>query len=171
MKIFLLGTSCFLLAFIIQWLIWKIRLPKRQAKTLLQIFFATGIVFLCALGFLSANGGGDLMPKTVSEYLHISLLFLVLTLSYLNTYPGLEADSPSLVIVMTIHKAGDQGLPVNEFYQILNDDLLVKPRIRDLLTDHMAVLKEGRYCLTPKGKLMAQLFGFYRSLLGASKGG
>jgi hypothetical protein len=113
----------------------------------------------------------NIIPQKIPEYLHICLIFISLTLSYMITYSALEADSPTLVMVMTIEKAGQEGLDKKEFDSILNDDLLIKPRIRDLITDKMAYLDEEKYKLTSKGVLFARIFILYRRLLNAPKGG
>ncbi|QPJ65336.1 MAG: hypothetical protein G3M78_08005 [Candidatus Nitrohelix vancouverensis] len=171
MKIFYLGCGWFFAAFFIQWALWKIRLPQRQAKTLLILFGLIWLTSLALVWMVSSDPDHWAALQNPAEYLHYSFLYIALTLAYLNTYPGLEADSPSLVIVMTIHQGGEEGVAVEKFYETLTDDLLVKPRIRDLLVDKMATLDDGKYRLTRKGRLLAVLFGAYRSLLKAPKGG
>lgn len=173
MLVFLYDLILFFLAFILHLVLWKIHLPKRQTKALLQIFFGTlivGILFLINISSFVPEAG-DLIPQKTSEYFHISLFFISLTLSYMITYSALEADSPTLVMVMTIEKAGQEGLDKKEFDQKLNDDILVKPRIRDLITDKMAYLDGEKYKLTSKGVLFARIFILYRRLLNAPKGG
>ena len=87
------------------------------------------------------------------------------------TYSAMEADSPSLVILNHIADAGSEGVAKDVFFDSLNDDILVKPRIKDLLRDKMAYLEEGRYRLTPKGIRFARIFILFRGLLKAPKGG
>ena len=173
MRILFYGLLLFSLAFVFHVVLWKIRLPKRQIKVLLQIFFSTlivGILFLINISsFVSA--AENLVPQKIPEYLHICLLFISLTLSYMITYSALEADPPTLVMVMTIKKAGQEGLDKKEFDQRLNDYLLIKPRIRDLITDKMAYMDGEKYKLTSKGALFARIFILYRRLLNAPKGG
>lgn len=173
MLVFLYSLILFSMAFTLHLALWKIYLPKRQTKVLLQIFFGTlivGILFLTNISsFVSVSG--NLVPQKTSEYLHICLFFISLTLSYMITYSALEADSPTLVMVMTIEKAGQEGLDKKEFEQKLSDDILVKPRIKDLVTDKMAYLDGEKYKLTSKGVLFARIFIFYRRLLNAPKGG
>lgn len=87
------------------------------------------------------------------------------------TYSAIEADSPSLVMVMAIANAGPDGMDAREFEATLNDDLLIKPRVADLITDKMAYKEGNRYRLTGKGLLFANIFIYYRMLLRAPKGG
>ena len=87
------------------------------------------------------------------------------------TYSAIEVDSPSLVMINAIAKAGKEGLDEKLFYQMMNGDILIKPRINDLLNDKMAYLEGYKYKLTPKGRLLVRIFILYRKLLNAPKGG
>lgn len=173
MKILILGLILFFTAFILQLIIWKIRIPKRQIKVLLGIFFGTlftGLLVLKVSPYL-IPGLGIYAPKYPLEYLHISISFISLTLAYMITYSAIEADSPSLVMIRAVAKAGSGGLDKKEFEKTMNDDLLVIPRVRDLFNDKMAYMEGDKYRLTPKGVMFARLFVFYRNLLNAPKGG
>lgn len=173
MLVLIYSLLLFSTAFVFHIVLWKIRLPKRQTKVLLQIFFGTLIIGVLSLISISLliPGFDNLIPMKPPEYLHICLIFISLTLSYMITYSALEADSPTLVMVMTIAKAGVEGLDKKEFDQRLNDDLLIKPRIRDLVIDKMAYLDGDKYKLSRKGVLFARIFIVFRKLLNASKGG
>ncbi len=173
MLVLLYSLLLFSMAFVFHIVLWKIRLPKRQTKVLLQIFFGTliiGVLSLISISLLIPEFD-NLIPMKPPEYLHICLIFTSLTLSYMITYSALEADSPTLVMVMTIAKAGVEGLDKKEFDQRLNDDLLIKPRIRDLIIDKMAYIYGDKYKLSRKGILFARIFIVFRKLLNASKGG
>jgi len=172
MAVLLWGIMIFIFGFAIHILVWKIRLPKRQVKTFMQIF--AGVWFLSLISLIGLGitfPDNALLPHTYWEFIHISLLTLVIVLSYMNTYPGIEADSPTLVIVDAIQSAGPKGLEQLSLEKKLNDDILVSPRIEDLLTDQMAYLDGSTLRLTQKGRIMARLFIFYRSLMKAPKGG
>lgn len=74
-------------------------------------------------------------------------------------------------MVMTIARAGSKGLDKKSFDQLITDDVLIKPRIRDLVVDKMVFIDKDKYRLTPKGVIFAKIFIIYRKLLKASKGG
>ena len=171
MKTIIWGTLIFAACFFAQIALWRIRLPSRQTKTLLMIFFGGLIVSLAALaaGFSPAGISG---PCGAAEFSHIFLFVSSLTLAYMITYSAIEADSPSLVIVLKIADAGTSGLAQDEFKKFMSDDLLVIPRINDLLTDKMAYKDGEKYRLTKKGVLFAKIFITYRAILGKTdKGG
>ena len=61
-------------------------------------------------------------------------------------------------MINAIAKAGKEGLDEKLFYQMMNGDILIKPRINDLLNDKMAYLEGYKYKLTPKGRLLVRIF-------------
>ena len=105
------------------------------------------------------------------EVIQIFIFIIAYAFSYIITYSALEADSPSLVIIKTIANAGREGLSKDKLRAILNDDILVRPRLADLLTDGMATIDDGKYRLTSKGYLSARIFITYRKLLNLPVGG
>ena len=173
MKILIYGTIIFCLALSIHLVVWKIRIPKGQTKTLLKIFFGTLFVCLIVVWVASKTiiNLNSLLLKQSSEYLHIFIYFTSIALAYIVTYSAVEVDSPSLVIVMNLAKSRKEGLDKEKLKQLINDDLLVKPRIRDLVDDKMANFNSGKYKLTARGLFLIRMFIFYRKLLNAGKGG
>ncbi|MBF0472984.1 MAG: hypothetical protein HQK93_04535, partial [Nitrospirae bacterium] len=93
------------------------------------------------------------------ELIHISLFVVSLTFAYIITYSAIEADSPSLVMIIAIADAGINGLSVERFHEMMSNDLLVVPRLNDILRDKLAYKDENdKYILTKKGKIFAQIF-------------
>lgn len=172
MKIFFWSVLSLAIAFALHLVVWKIRLPLRQTKAMLLIFFGTQLTIMV---FWAANPAfvllGVTAPTQCAEYLHIALFFTSVTLAYMITYSALEADSPSLIMALAVARAGAKGFPKTTFDATMTDDILVKPRIEDLLLDQMAYLEGGKYRLTRKGILFARVFILYRNLLKAHKGG
>lgn len=173
MSILFCGLILFSLAFCLHLLAWKIRIPKGQTSVLLLIFSATLLAGLCGLWLASESCGvrNIFMPQKASDYLHIALFFISLALVYIATYPAIEVDSPSLLIVNKIAEAGSSGLDKNKLAKVIDDDLLVKPRIHDLLSDKLVYFSGDKYKLTGRGRLIAGIFCSYRKLLKATKGG
>lgn len=161
MKIFVQTLISFTAALVLQFLIWKIRLPKNHTRAILVIFFC------CLMAGVSFGG-----PFSPYGRLRFVLLFVSLTLAYVVTYSGTEVDSPSLVMVMRIAKAGRIGLAKDAFYEEMSNDVLVMPRLKDLLAGGLVRRGDGdRYRLTGKGAFVARLFEFYRELLARPRKG
>ncbi len=173
MRILFWGLAIFIAAFSFHLIVWKVRLPRRHTKVMLQMFVFTfiGGTILLFVAPVFFPGTGRYVPTGLREYLHVSLLFISLTLSYILIYTAIEADSPSLVIVNTIAKAGPDGLEEDRLAQMVNDDILIKPRIRDLVKDKMLSIDKDKYKITPKGILLVRTILLHRNLLTTRKGG
>lgn len=173
MNVLVYGIVLFLVAFFIHLLFWKFYLPKHHTKALLKIFIATllgGIVLAWAMPRGLASSYMPL-PRSGYEYLRLSLFFISLALGYIATYSAVEVDSPSLVMILAIAKAGKAGLPQADLFKSMTDDLLVKPRLRDLVDDNMVCLDNDKYKLAPKGIFFIRTIILSRKVLRASKGG
>ena len=173
MKVLLSGVALLAASFFLQLLFWRITVPVRQIKVIVLLFCGVLLLFL-ALGPLAraaARPVPALLPEDAGQYLQIVVLYLSCTMAYVITYSAVEADSPSLVLVLAIFRAGPAGLGEQDLRALLSDDELVKPRVRDLLTDKMATLEGETYRLTDKGRFMTRLFLRQRQLLGLGKGG
>jgi hypothetical protein len=154
----------FATAFLLHLLIWRIKLPKiRQTKILLEIFY---VVLFSAFFIFSL-----LQTFNLTNYLHIFLSYTALVLAYIVTYSAVEVDSPSLVMINYIAKKDQEGLPKEEFDRLMTDDLLILPRLRDLLSEGLVSLDQNKYKLTSKGRRIIKIFLFYRYLLALGKGG
>jgi hypothetical protein len=158
MNVLFYGAGLILVALFIHLVIWKISIPRNQIKALLTIFLAT-----FAIGVFIISKAQPL--ASICEYLQLFFFFTSLTLAYITTYPALEVDSPSLVIVIYIIEASPEGLDRNTLEQEMNNDILVAPRLRDLITANLAFLDGNNYKPTKKGVFLARLFITYRKLL------
>lgn len=173
MAVLFWGISIFTLSFVVHFLAWRFRLPKRQTKTLLQIFMGILAASLILI-WITSNApppSSKYAINDLSEYLHISLFYISLVLAYMITYSGIEVDSPSMVLILKVAEAGKEGIERRTLIEAMNDDLMVKPRITDLITDKMAYIDGDKYKLTTKGFLMLNVILLYRKMLNAGKGG
>lgn len=177
MKILFLGSLLFILFFLIHLVVWRIRVPEKQTKTLIYIF-----IFTLIIGFLISKiislfivsfiiTGVDILHVTSMEVLHILVFVISLFMAYLITYSAIEADSPSFLMIMVISRAGGSGLNKKMLLEMMTDEVLVIPRIKDLLRDGLIYLEEEKHKITHKGLLLVQIFIFYRRLLNLGKGG
>jgi len=160
MGILIYGLGLFGVAFLLHIAIWRVRKPANSVKALVLVF----ILVLVA--------GSILLPMhELSSYLYIWFLFLSLFTAYLLAYPAIEVDSPSLVIVMRIFQSGKAGLNIKRLEDLSKDNLLVEPRLKDLVDAGLVDLSVSVYRINRKGRLFILPFVFYRNLLGLGKGG
>jgi hypothetical protein len=172
MSVLVWGVIFFILAFFLHILIWRVRKPANPIKTLI-LLFSCSLLFGIVLLTLFSNFYPDVLwlPSGVIQYLYIVILFFSLFFSYLLTYPGIEADSPSLVIALKIAETGKSGFPVEKLKCLLGDNILVLPRLKDLVDAGLVNLEKGRYIISKKGALFIFPFVAFRNFLGLSKGG
>lgn len=164
MFILVFGVSLFCTAFLIHIIVWKIKLPKKQSKWLLIIFFSTllaaDILFKSILNIQEFN------------FIQYNLLYISIFLAYFVTYPALEVDSPTLIMVIKIADTGQKGLDCKYFNRAMSDDILIKPRIRDLVNDKLIYLHNDKYKLTFAGLFFIHTIIFYRKIShSTNKGG
>ncbi len=173
MRPLLWGSMLLCAAFAIHYAVWRLRLPRRQNKTLLEIFFGTLLSGLCIMRILHGLGTAfdHYLLQGIAEHIQASVLFLSCTFAYMITYSAIEVDSPSLLMTLAIAQAGADGIDKSEFEARMTDDILTRPRLQDLITDHMTRFDGKRYILTKKGAMVARIFVTYRRMLNLDKGG
>ncbi|OIO38382.1 MAG: hypothetical protein AUJ75_02945 [Candidatus Omnitrophica bacterium CG1_02_49_10] len=150
------GIGLFIVAIVIHIAVWRFRRPKNHIKALVFIFVVTLTAGL--LAFKKVNPS----PSSV-------LLFISLALAYISNYPAIEADSPSVSITLKIADAGLSGIKKEEIGAGISDDMLVLSKVRDLVSGGLISLKEGRYIVNQKGRLMARIFILSRRLMKADE--
>ncbi|MDD5465381.1 MAG: hypothetical protein PHP73_03455 [Candidatus Omnitrophica bacterium] len=163
MSVLISGSLLFTIALLLHLVVWRLHYPGNPIKTLILLFGAvllSGIIFLVSYTFY-----------TVPQYLHIVLLFFSLSICYLITYSAIEADSPSLVIVSRIARAGKEGLLFERIRESLGSDLLIEPRLKDLVESGLVDLSGSTYRINEKGRLFVLPFVVFRNFLGLGKGG
>jgi hypothetical protein len=149
--------------------LWRVRRPAGQYVALLGL--AAGVL-VAALAVRSAlDTGTDWTPARTLDYLNQITLFTVLALAYISTYSAVQADSPTMTILLRIAAAGPGGLTRRELSDDLIDEVLVIPRLNDLVIGGMVDLRGGRYVVARRGALFGRVHARYRAMLGMEKGG
>src|SRR3989338_1579882 len=162
MMVLFFGLSFFCIAFILHFFIWKIHIPKCHTKILLLIFFGTLTIGLFMLWII--------LKLNTIDYMHIAVFFTSLALAYIANYSAIEVDSPSLLITKIIGYSGAKGVSKEELLNVMTDDTLLKPRVRDLVEDKLIDLDMDKYKLTLRGRLLARTFIFFFKLFNSQKG-
>jgi hypothetical protein len=146
------GIILIALAFFLHISIWRIRQPTHQKSILICIFSITLIAGSSILFYFRQHISllGIRPPQELYEYFQIFIFFISVSLAYMVTYSALEADSPSLVMIMTIANSGSEGLPQKTFEEKINNDTLIIPRLNDALSEKLVYLNGDKYNLTPK---------------------
>jgi hypothetical protein len=152
------GLTC-AAALLTQWVIWRVRTPARQSRAIVLIF--VGWSFL----------GVFVFAHTWIEWAYFMTLQGLLTASYLVTFSAVEVDSPSLVMAEMLESARENGISPQRWHEVLNDSILVKPRIEDLIRDRHVERVGSQLVMTAKGRGFISLFLRARGVLKTPKGG
>ncbi len=168
-----LGSFLALAGFLVHVAIWRRRRPRSSGSSLIKIFIstiATGTIVAAAAFFVfpSARAG---LPAHLGDWIQAVTLALALAAAYVLTYPAIEVESPTLLLAELFDATGAQGLTRSELHRRLGNDVLVRPRVQDMLDEKLVELSGPRYLLTPKGRALGALFVAWRTCLRASRGG
>jgi hypothetical protein len=140
-------------------LLWQVRLPKSQLKTLLLIFLALW------LSAVSLWGIGHLWGASVLDLLYFSLFYWSAALCYVITYSAMEGDSPTLSLTRHLHGKGTQGVSHEEIEEFFRQRPFVGARVKALVTDNIFIEESGGYRLSSGKYLFFRLILTYRRVV------
>ena len=152
---------------------WRIQRPRGSGRAVLMLF-SVGPLLAGLLLFFSSFVAPSMvhwLPGSWSAWLYALVLSLAFGASYVMTYPAVEVKSPTLLIIEEVRDTKCNGLSLAELNHRLDADVLLRPRVNDLVNEGLIELSQERYCITARGRTLARLFGRWRALLGAGKGG
>jgi len=169
MRIAGLAFGLFLAAFLLHWIIWRIRIPRRQTAALMLILLGALPAGLIAVTFVPALQ--DFGPRGLWEVFHVSTFHVALSLAYIVAYTAIEGRSPSMALLVYVADARGQGRTREELESVLRGENPVAARLQAMLLDKMVVQNGGLFVLTVKGWAWARGLGTFRKVLGMGKGG
>lgn len=140
-------------------LLWRATLVKKE------IFWLFATLLLCPLLLVTAAivcGYVEFM-----EGVAIALVHTALAVVYIQTYPALREDIPSIRILMLVDSQPN-GMNREDILSQLEGAQFLETKIDDLENDALVASDGERLRLTHTGTLLAVIFGLYRRLLGAS---
>jgi len=170
MRIALTAFGLFATAFAIHWLLWRVRIPRRQTASLLAIFSATLVVGLVVLVAPMADAAGCRLAAPW-EVLHVVEFHVAAMLAYVVAYSAIEERSPSMTILTAVADSGPRGLARADAEGCLRGLAPLERRIDALVRDGMVDRSGDDLVITAKGRQWARTFGGTRRLLGMAKGG
>ena len=108
----------------------------------------------------------SIIPFTLAEWSAIYLLHFALSFAYILSYPAIEAVSPSLVISLMIGDSKPQGMLHEDLVHVFGDEIVLEPRIRNLVEAGLIVETDGYFTVTSRGITFVKCFILLRRLLG-----
>lgn len=170
--VFIIGTFSFLCSFYVHIQIWRATRPTKQMALLAIIFVLCPLcifLVLCIAGHVFHSPGSYFVRDPFNIF-YVFVWHLALSAAYIMSYPAIQAESPSLVILLAIGKNMPGGMGAQQIKDIFPPDALIKDRFDDLLAERFMKRSEDRYVPTPKGQLLSAIFKNYRRLLALPRG-
>lgn len=167
-SILLNGIFVFIGCLFIHIIIWRWRYPKKHIIALFLIFILLPFAFVIAyiglgqFGFLPDN----IIFFSTEDWLAIYLLNFALSLAYILSYPAIEAVSPSLAILLIVGDSNANGAAHDDLLHVFDDEVVLEPRIHDLIVAGLIVESDGYLSIAPRGAIFIRCFILLRQLLG-----
>ena len=161
--VLLLGLATFAINLLVHAAIWNLFRVHKEIQALLILF-----VVAPSIGYL-----GLVLTSLVPPWPVIAagLLHLMLACAYIQTYPALREDIPSVRILFMIHaNPGIHNSDVVRHFHM--EGLLDSQKVKDLGRDGLIVKSDSpssRLVLTKSGALLAAFFYSYRKILGVHR--
>jgi hypothetical protein len=167
------GLFAFALLIAAHIVVWRIRRPAGQYVALAILAVGVLAVTLAAPRIAAGALGAalDWLPRSPLEHVTAIGLYASLVLSYVTTYSAVQADSPTMTILLDIERSGAAGCTRDELRARLDDRVLVVPRLDDLVAGRLVRLEHGRYVVTSGGIAMSAPHVAFRRWLKMEKGG
>ena len=143
--------------------------PESHIISLFMVFvFIPVPLLLAGFGILSVLQIGLL---SIDNFLLILLLYLAVSGVYIQTYPAIQAWSPSLLMTYIIGK-NKQPISIDEIRKMINRENLIKDKIYELENEGLINIcpKDNSICLTAWGRLLSGIFLSYRKIIRLEEG-
>ena len=164
MNVLVITLSSFVFAFLFHVALWRFYVPKREFKFLFWLF--SGLLFLVLFYFKFYN---EISFITI---IHIIFFYYSIVAVYLLTYTGLQATSPSFLMLMKLKISKQKGLTESDFLKSITNEKFIDFRLKEMAKS--ALVKEShcdKYVITEKGRKYLKVFLFYRNFFGIENTG
>lgn len=165
--IFLTSIIIFFICLGLHIFIWRWRNSRNSAAALLVIFIIfPSIAGVVIAGFNWFGFIADIMKAPLNDWFAVYLLHFAISAGYILSYPAVEAASPSLAISLIIGGSGSKGVLYEDLLHHFNNEILLQPRIKDLMDAKLITESNGYVSITVRGIVFIRPFIFIRRLLG-----
>lgn len=155
------GIGLFVAALAIHVLMWNLLRVRKEILWLAFVFFV-----IPGMALLSTWLAGFLDTSSVTAS---GMLYASLAVVYVQTYPALREDIPSIGILMSVHRQSG-GMTRPEIIEQFVAQGFFDTKIKDLQNDALVHVQDDRLYLTAIGAKLAGVFYYYRRLLGHAAG-
>lgn len=159
------GSMLFGMAFGIHVAWWRIARPADDFRALAVSFFVLPAI-LSAMALAAGIG-----VTTAREAVAAVLVTIAAGAIYIMYYPAAQAASPSMLLVLEIHRGARRGGTTRaELNAAFDNELLCRQSIANLVHEHFADEAKGKLTVAPRGEFLLRMLNTWRGLLGLRYG-
>lgn len=163
-QVFVSAAAAFVLVFVLHVFVWRVFKPRNDINALGLVFVVLPVIGGVAL-FLALRE-----KFSLADFILSALLYLAVAAAYIQTYPGMRSNVPTLVIVNLIGRS-QTGLTIEQLKATLTREQMVQNKVEELADEgFVTIAPDQSVQLTARGKLLANCFILYRKLLGLREG-
>jgi len=164
LQVFVCAAVAFVGAFFLHVLVWRIFKPRNDINALGLVFVVLPFVAGVALFFVFRE------KFPLAHFVLSALLYLAVAAAYIQTYPGMRSNVPTLVIVNLVGRS-KSGLTVEQIKTTLTQEQMVQNKVEELADEgFVTIAPDQSIQLTARGRTLASIFITYRRLLGLNEG-
>ena len=170
MRILLWGLGLPTGVLLLQVVLWRFGRPRRDVLVLAAMLCAALGLF-AVLCFVPGAVSELRLPEGLFAACYALALTGAVSVLYLITYAGLEAKSPSTLMVLAAEASAPQGVSVEELSALFSDDEFIVERVRGLVRAGQVRDSGENFALTLHGRLFLWAFMLPRRIMGLSHWG
>lgn len=168
MTVLALGLGLLLGMLAVHVLRWKLALPQNQLAALLKLILAVAALWLTAnIGLWLTGARLGPLPLAFGACALVLFFYLALAFAYVMLFSTIDADSPSITILLALSAAGEQGVPMDELARRTGMDRFFASRIERMLADRMIAPAGDGLVPAAKGLFLLRFVGLWRVVMGA----
>ena len=164
MRILLWGLGVPTAVLLLQIVWWRLHRPRNDVRLLATLLVCSLLAFV-VLALSPGLAVALAIPEGILAVLYSLALGSAVSVLYLITYAGLEAKSPSTLIVLAA-QLSDRGITGEEAEALFSDGEFIVQRVEGLVKIGQLRKHEGNLHLTLHGKLFLEAFLLPRRIMG-----
>ena len=145
--------------------LWRLGRPRRDVLVL-AVMLCAALGIFAALCLVPGAVSALRLPEGLFAAAYALALAGAVSVLYLITYAGLEAKSPSTLMVLAAEASAPHGVSVEELSALFSDDEFIVERVRGLVRAGQVRESEGNLALTLHGRLFLWAFLLPRRIMG-----
>jgi hypothetical protein len=160
------GILLLAVSFLVQLVVWRVALPRRQTHALL-VLFGSAPVLVVGIAWATGHAPGF----SAAQAFRVVLFYVSYALAYMVIYSAIENESPTLAIISHVAKAGAEGCDDADLSDRFGRGAAMTGRFA-LMESSGWVRSDGdRVRLSGEGRKYARFFDAAARIFGITKGG